>query len=34
MKSTFDGHFNRLDTAEENLSELDDRSVETSQTQM
>lgn len=34
MNSTFGGHLNRLDLAEENISELDHWSVETSQTEM
>lgn len=33
MKSTFDGHFNVLDTGKKK-TELDGRSIETSQTEM
>lgn len=34
MKGAFDGHCNILDTGKEKLSELDGRSIETSQTEM
>lgn len=33
MKRTFDGDLNILDSAEEKLSELDDKLIETSQTE-
>lgn len=34
MKSAFDVYFNILDTGKEKLSELDGRSIETSQSEM
>lgn len=34
MKNGFDGLISRLDTAKERIIELEDRSIETSQTEM
>lgn len=34
MKNAFDGLINRLDTAKETISELEDTSTETSKTEM
>jgi hypothetical protein len=34
MNNTFDGLISRLDTAKERLSQFEDRTIETSETQM